>query len=108
MCGFLPPVLVDIGVSGTPSVEHFLRQKRWLIATSAPLHFWPRIAASTSTTAFVVIIPLPWSIVVVIAVIVYVACCYHICCVCVFIAVSASFLPGAGVELIFWVDVVVC
>jgi hypothetical protein len=46
--------------------------------------------------------------VVLIAVVVYVACYYHICRICVFVAVSASFLPRARVELIFWVDVMVC
>jgi hypothetical protein len=107
MCGFSPPILVDVGVPGTSPVEHFFHRKRWLIATLAPLRFWPRIAASASTTASVVIIPLPWSIMVVIAVVVYVACCYDICCVCIFVVVSASFLSGAGVELIFLVDIVV-
>jgi hypothetical protein len=46
--------------------------------------------------------------VVVIVVVVYIACCYHICCIRIFVAVSASFLLRAGVELVFWVDVTVC
>jgi hypothetical protein len=51
---------------------------------------------------------LPWSIVVVVAVVVYVACCYHIRRIRVLIAVSTSFLPRARVELILWVDVAIC
>jgi hypothetical protein len=108
MCGFLPSVLVDVGVPRTPSVEHFFCRKRRLIMTPTPLRFWPRIAAGASTTASVVIVPLPWSIVVVVAVVVYVACFYHIRHIRVFVAVSASFLPRAGVELILWIDVMVC
>jgi hypothetical protein len=66
MCGFLPSVLVDVGVPGAPPVEHFFRQKQWLIMTPAPLRFWPRIVASASTTTSVVVVLLPWSIVVVV------------------------------------------
>jgi hypothetical protein len=51
---------------------------------------------------------LPWSIMAVIAVIVYVACCYHIRHIRILVAVLASFLPRARVELILWVDVAVC
>jgi hypothetical protein len=108
MRGFLPSILVDVGVPGTPSVEHFFCRKWRLITTPMPLCFWPRIAVGASTTASVVIVPLPWSIVVVIMVIVYVAYCYHIRRIRIFVAVSTSFLPRAGVELILWVDVTVC
>jgi hypothetical protein len=45
---------------------------------------------------------------VVIAVVVYVACCYHIFRIRILVAVSASFFPQAGVELILQVDVAVC
>jgi hypothetical protein len=106
MRGFSSSVLVNVGVPGTPSAEHFFRRKRQLIMTLTPLRFWPRIAAGASTTS-IVIVPLPWSVVVVVAVLVYVACCYHICRICVLVAVSASFLLRAGVELILWVDVTV-
>jgi hypothetical protein len=89
--GFPPPVLVDVGVPGTPSVEHLLRRKWRCIATSMPFRSWPRVAAGAS--AAVVIVPLSWSIMVVVAVVVCVACCYHVRCVCILVAVSTSFLP---------------
>jgi hypothetical protein len=108
MRGFSPPVLVDVGVPGTPSVEHFFRRKWRCITTPMPFCFWPRVAAGASTTASVVVVPLPWSIMVVIAVVVYVACCYHIRRFRILVAVSVSFLPRARVELILRVDVVVC
>jgi hypothetical protein len=33
MCRFSPSILVDVGVLGTPPVQHFFRRKRWLIAS---------------------------------------------------------------------------
>jgi hypothetical protein len=105
---FLPPVLVDVGVPGTPSVEHLLHRKWQRITTPMPLCSWPRVTDSASTTASIVVVPLPWSIMVFVAVVVHVACCYHIRCVCILVAASASFFPRAGVELILWVDVAVC
>jgi hypothetical protein len=51
---------------------------------------------------------LPWSIMVVIVVIVYVACCYHVHRIRILVAVSASFLLRAGVKLILRVDIAVC
>jgi hypothetical protein len=51
---------------------------------------------------------LPWSIMVVIAVVVYVACCYHVRRVHIFVTILVSFLPRAGVELILRIDVAVC
>jgi hypothetical protein len=93
MRGFSPPVLVDVGVPGTPSIEHLFHQKWWCITTPTPFRSWPRVVADASTAASVVVVPLPWSIMVVVAVIVYVACCYHIRRIRILIAVSASFLP---------------
>jgi hypothetical protein len=92
MCGFLPPVLVDVGVPGTPSVEHLFRRKWRCITTPTPFRPWPQVAAGASTAASVVVVPLPWSIMVAVSVIVYVACCYHIRRIRILVAVSASFL----------------
>jgi hypothetical protein len=61
----------------------------------------------TFTAASVVVVPLPWSIVVVVAVVIYVACCYHIRRIRILVVASASFFPRAGVELILRVDVAV-
>jgi hypothetical protein len=92
MRGFSPPVLVDVGVPGTPSIEHLFRRKWWCITTPTPFRSWPRVAAGASTAASVVVVLLPWSIMVVAAVIVYVACYYHIRRIRILVAVSASFL----------------
>jgi hypothetical protein len=81
MCWFSPSILVDVGVPGAPPIEHLFRRNWWLVTTPTPLRFWPRIAAGTSATASVVSVPLPWSVVVVVMVIVYIACCYHVCCI---------------------------
>jgi hypothetical protein len=108
MRGFSPPILVDVGVPGTPSVEHLLRQKWWCITTPTPFRSWPRVTAGTSTTASVVVVPLPWSIMVVVAVVVYIACFYHIHHTRILVAASASFFPRVGVELILRVDIAVC
>jgi hypothetical protein len=98
-------IFVDVGVPCAPSIEHFLRRRRWLIMTSAPLRFWLRIAASASATASVVVVPPSWSVVIVIMVIIHIACCYHIRRIHVIVAASATFLSRVGVKLIFWVDV---
>jgi hypothetical protein len=108
MRGFSPPILVDVGVPGTPSIEHLFRRKWWCITTPTPFRSWPRVAAGASTAAFVVVVLLPWSVMVVAAVIVYVACCYHIHRIRILVAVLAYFLSRAGVELILRVDVAVC
>jgi hypothetical protein len=108
MRGFSPPILVDVGVPGTPSIEHLFHRKWWCITTPTPFRSWPRVAADAYTAASIVVVPLPWSVMVVVAVIVYVACCYHIRRIRILVAVSASFLPRDGVELILWVDVAVC
>jgi hypothetical protein len=105
---FLPPILVDVGVPGTPSVEHLFRQKWRCITMPTPFRSWPRVAADVSTAASVGVVPLPWSIMVVVAVIVYVACCYHIRRIRILVTVLASFLPRTEVELILRVDVAVC
>jgi hypothetical protein len=68
--------------------------------TPTPLRFWPRVAA--------VVVPLPWSVMVVIAVVVYIAYGYYVRRIRVLVPVSAPFLPRAGVELILWVDAAVC
>jgi hypothetical protein len=96
MCWFSPSVLVDVGVPGAPSVEHFFCRKWWLVTTPKPLCFWPRIAASASTTASVVSVPLPWSIVIVVVVVVHVACCYHVCRIRISITTLASLLPHSS------------
>jgi hypothetical protein len=101
-------IFVDVGVPCAPPIEHFLRRWRWLITTLAPLHFWPRIAASASATASVVVVPLSWSIVIIVVVVIHVACYYHIRCIRVIVAASATLLSRVGVKLIFWVDVMFC
>jgi hypothetical protein len=73
--------------------------------SSAPLHFWPRIVASAPATAAVVVVPSQWSVVIIITVLVHIACRYHICGVRVIVAVPMTFLLGAGVQLIFCIDV---
>jgi hypothetical protein len=54
MCWFSPSILVDVGVPGAPSVEHFFHQNWWLITMLTPLRFWPRITAGTFATASIV------------------------------------------------------
>jgi hypothetical protein len=101
----LHSIFVDLGVPYAPLIEHFLRRRRWLITTSAPLRFWPRIAASASATASIVAIPLSWSVMIVVVVVIHVACCYHIHCIRIIVAASATLLLRVGVKLIFWVDI---
>jgi hypothetical protein len=38
----------------------------------------------------------------------YVACCYHVCVFRIVEAVSAAFLSGAAMELVFCVNVALC
>jgi hypothetical protein len=98
-------ILVEVGVPCASSIEHFFRRRRWLITASAPLCFWPRIAASASATAAVVVVPTSWSVTVIVAVLVHVACCYHIRSIRIIVAVPTTFLSGANVKLIFCIDV---
>jgi hypothetical protein len=73
-----------------------------------PFRPWPRVAAGASTATSVVVVPLPGSVMVVVSVIVYIACCYHIRRIRILVAVSASFLSRAGMKLVLRVDVTVC
>jgi hypothetical protein len=98
-------ILVDVGVPCASPIEHLFRRRQWLITASAPLCFWPRIAASASATVAVVVVPTSWSIAVTVAVLIHVACCYHIRGVHVIVAVPTTFLLGASVKLIFCVNV---
>jgi hypothetical protein len=98
-------ILVEVDVPCASSIEHLFCRWWWLITASAPLSFWPRIAASASATDAAVVVPMSWSVVVIIAVLVHVACCYHIRGVHVIVAVPTAFLPGASVKLIFCIDV---
>jgi hypothetical protein len=99
MRGLSPPILVDVGVPGTSSFEHLFRRKWWCITTLTPFRFWPRVVAGAYTAASVVVVPLPWSVMVVIAVIVYVACYYHICRIHILVAVSAlSSMSWSGID----------
>jgi hypothetical protein len=64
-----------------------------------PFRFWPQVAAGASTAASVIVVPLPWSVMVVVAVVVYVACCYHICRIHILVAVSAlSSVSWSGID----------
>jgi hypothetical protein len=96
MCWFSPSIVVDVGVPGAPLIEHFFHRKWWLVTTLMPLRFWPQIAASASTTASVVSVPLPWSIVIVVVVVVHIACYYHVCCIQISITALASLLSHSS------------
>jgi hypothetical protein len=61
MRGFSPPILVDVGVSGTPSIEHLFHRKWRCITTLTPFRPCSRVTAGASTTASVVVVPLPGS-----------------------------------------------
>jgi hypothetical protein len=76
--------------------------------SSAPLRFWPRIAASAPATTAVVVVPSLWSVVIIVTVLIHVACRYHICGIRVIVVVPTTFLSGAGVKLIFCIDVMLC
>jgi hypothetical protein len=51
MRGFSPPVLVDVSVPGTSSIEHLLRRKWRCITTPTPFRSWPQVAAGASCNA---------------------------------------------------------
>jgi hypothetical protein len=71
----------------------------------APLRFWLRIAASAPASAAIVVVPSSWSVAIIVTVLIHVACRYHICGIRVIVAVPITFLSGAGVKLVFRIDV---